>query len=161
MHITKKGILSIFFCLIIIICASLYYRHERALQREAEHAQAEKIQEGIIQMQMTEEVKEAMFTVGETHVLHGITTTLTKIVSDNRCPVDVQCIVKGQVTVEVRFVENEITEVHEINQDGKPFVFKGHIFTLKEVLPKKQSKIELEPKDYTITLGIANAGIEE
>ncbi len=81
--------------------------------------------------------------LNETGESHGWSITPLLLVSDSRCPVDVQCIQAG--TVEVRVRVGSSTEVVRL---AEPHVVAGGTITLVKVTPDMRSTARIAPSGY-------------
>jgi len=99
--------------------------------------------------------------IGSIATINGVTIGILDLVSDSRCPVDVQCIQAGTVSVRV--------SIGSFNKDftftlGQPQVVSNATVTLASVAPaQKYAKQTLSPSDYRFTFtvvpkGAANTG---
>lgn len=87
-------------------------------------------------------------------VVDDISLTLNSFVSDNRCPVDVQCIEAGAVVVNVTMKKGTAVETRNFPSDEVPYVFMGHSFAITQITPVANSKVTIDPKDYKITFRV-------
>jgi hypothetical protein len=99
-------------------------------------------------------VSDVTLEVGQSVIANGISLTLNSIVSDNRCPVDVNCIVAGAVTANVSLEKGPIKEKRDFSSDDSAYVFQGAPITISNVLPSKQSTTTLASSDYQITFSL-------
>lgn len=78
----------------------------------------------------------AVVSLGNSGSIMNVTISPQEVISDSRCPIDVECIWAG--TVEVRTVlSTEVAHGELILRLGEPRVFGDYIVTLTEVLPAK------------------------
>jgi hypothetical protein len=82
----------------------------------------------------------------DVHV-QGETLTVTRIVEDSRCPVDVQCIQPGTLRAEGTVVGG-MGRGHVLFELGKTSTSEAHSFTLLEVRPLPRANEPLEVEDY-------------
>ena len=77
----------------------------------------------------------------------GITITPLEIIGDSRCPVDVQCIQAGTVTLKIQVEKGEAKEIKIVTLE-KSTIFTDSRVTLKSVAPVTNSKKTIAAKDY-------------
>ncbi len=81
----------------------------------------------------------------------GVYITPKQVISDSRCPKDVQCIWAGELKVRVLLRNSGITNPVEKELDitmGTPAMFDGKTVTLSNAEPAPDSKVSIEPSDY-------------
>lgn len=80
----------------------------------------------------------------------NITINPKELVSDSRCPQDVQCIWAG--TVEVRtIISSHVAHGEHVLTLGKPQVFGDYTVTLTKVTPDKKAAEEIPISSYRFT----------
>ncbi len=88
--------------------------------------------------------------IGEKMIVNGTIISPDKVLQDSRCPVDVQCIQAGTVTVHLTTGDSGATLTL-----GQPQTVAGMTIKLVSVTPAKQSKVTIVPSDYRFTFTIA------
>lgn len=92
---------------------------------------------------------------------NGLRLTVLQV-ADSRCPVDVQCIWEGEVTVKLRVQTKFITEevsltLHRPDQDGKNTAVVGNYrITLESVSMPPNHKVQWKTEDYDLRLLISS-----
>jgi hypothetical protein len=93
--------------------------------------------------------------VGQSKLVGGVRITLNKIISDSRCPKDVQCIQAGSAKFEVALQSN--TEKTETTIDSvsnsyknKPVLFDSFKVYIVDVSPQTNSKTKISTQDYVV-----------
>lgn len=92
--------------------------------------------------------------VGQQGEVGDFSLTLNKIVSDSRCPIDVQCIWAGEVKVEVDLADKSGSETTSISSMGSPHLFGSHQVSIVAVTPATQSQKTISSADYKITFHV-------
>jgi hypothetical protein len=92
-------------------------------------------------------------TVGQSVLINGVRVTLNKVVSDSRCPKDVQCIWAGNVVVEVTLQSNTDKETIQMTSDKAPIAFDSYKVSIVAVASERTVK-NLLAKDYIITFRV-------
>ena len=77
--------------------------------------------------------------IGQTIYINGVKITLDDIVQDNRCPADVQCIVKGSVTARVTLKSDTDNDTKDINSDAVPAGFDSYLISIARISPESKS----------------------
>ncbi|KND50327.1 MAG: hypothetical protein AB198_01990 [Parcubacteria bacterium C7867-003] len=95
--------------------------------------------------------------IGESKRLGNIKVTLDAVLSDNRCPADVQCIWAGNITTKVSLSYNNLIIQKELASDAEPLNFSGFNFSIKSVTPASDSRWQINPEDYVVTFHIEKA----
>ncbi len=85
--------------------------------------------------------------------VNGVYITPVKVISDSRCPIDVQCIQAGTVVLSVKLELNGQTRDDTISM-GDTISFSGKLIQLFEVTPVTNSKITIKQSDYKFTFSV-------
>jgi hypothetical protein len=98
--------------------------------------------------------------VGQKETVLGIEITLSSVLQDSRCPIDVQCIQAGAVKVELSLrdlASASSIKVQKMTVDstGAPQAFVGRTIMIADVLPAPLSKNQIKMSDYRVRLGVA------
>ena len=80
----------------------------------------------------------------------SIKGTLTELVADNRCPIDVQCIQAGTVKIKISFVYG-LQKQETTFTLGELLTIYEHSITLVGVKPEKVSSLPIASADYVFT----------
>lgn len=89
-------------------------------------------------------------------VISGISITPTQLISDSRCPVDVQCIWAGTVEIRVRIENgNNIKEATLQLGGATNFLNTGIVF--KSALPQPYSRVSIKPENYYFEFAVVPA----
>ncbi len=91
--------------------------------------------------------------IGQT--VSGLDVSLTplSIISDSRCPIDVQCIWAGTVTLKVR-IESGLGTSEMTFELGKPITTEAEDITLTEVSPAPHAGVAIPPSAYRFTFDV-------
>lgn len=100
------------------------------------------------------EAEEVTLGIGQKGNFDILSITLNKLVQDSRCPMDVQCIQAGSVTVSVTLSDGTKTETKNFSSDKEPQTFGVYKIYIKNVEPLKDSKKETTTADYKITFNV-------
>ncbi len=92
--------------------------------------------------------------VGETKYVGGIKITLNKIVSDSRCPLDVQCIQAGWVTANVTLLSDTDKETLDMSSNQSPKAFDSFEVSITEVRPVRISTLMPTPDSYKVVFKV-------
>ena len=92
--------------------------------------------------------------VGKSVFVNGVKITLNKIIQDSRCPVDVQCIQAGKVVADVTLQSDTDKKTVEISSGSEESFFDSYKISLEDVSPSRNSKTELNLKDYKLTFKV-------
>ncbi len=92
--------------------------------------------------------------VGQTLLINGVNITLNKIVSDNRCPADVTCIVAGAVTANVTLQSDTNKDTKDIQSDDKGMAFDSFLVSITKVSPSPISTEKTTSSDYILTFKV-------
>jgi hypothetical protein len=99
--------------------------------------------------------------VRESAAIEGTPARITfeRILSDNRCPVDVQCITGGEARAWFLFdAEAGHTEPVTLDTDrNATAVVAGYRISLVSVSPLPRSTVRIDPRDYVVELTVALA----
>lgn len=88
---------------------------------------------------------------GQTGIIGGLSITFNSFVQDSRCPIDVQCIQAGAVTVNVTLSAGGQSEVRNFPSDEVPYSFGSYKIFIENIAPPRRSKTEIPPAEYRIT----------
>jgi heat shock protein HslJ len=100
------------------------------------------------------ESKNITLSIGEKSTVGDFTITLNKFVQDSRCPIDVQCIQAGAVTVNVTLTDGVKTETKNFPSDEAPQNFGVYKISIFGIEPARESTKEIADKDYKITFRV-------
>jgi len=92
--------------------------------------------------------------VGQNVFINGVKITLNKIVQDNRCPVDVQCIQVGQVTANVTLQSIKDKKTLDINSSGAPVPFGTYKISIEDIRPVRKVNSPIDPDSYVLTFRV-------
>ena len=96
---------------------------------------------------------------GESAAIEGTPARITfeRILSDNRCPVDVQCITGGEARAGFLFdAEAGHTEPVTLDTDrNATAVVAGYRISLVSVSPPPRSTVRIDPRDYVVELTVS------
>lgn len=92
--------------------------------------------------------------LGETKYANGIRIALTRLVSDNRCPIDVTCITGGAATFEVMLMTDTESEAMTLSTDGPSHAIDTSRVSITEVLPVPVSTTSIDPNEYLVTFKV-------
>ncbi len=94
--------------------------------------------------------------VGEEKRLDDVVITLRSVENDSRCPVDVQCVSAGSVTI--RMALRVGTEAEELTYsfDADPYWFEGYFIDVVEVFPEARSNGVIDPLSYRVTFSLTS-----
>jgi hypothetical protein len=97
---------------------------------------------------------------GQAEVAPGLVLTLERVVSDSRCPVDVNCVWAGEIRVALS-LERPQTEAprheFELASTAPKATALGLAFELLEALPEPRSTAKIAASDYRVSLRIGPA----
>jgi hypothetical protein len=98
---------------------------------------------------------------GESAAVEGTPARITfeRILSDNRCAIDVQCITAGEARAWFLFdAEAGRTEPVTLDTDGNATaVVAGYRISLVSVSPAPRSTVRIDPRNYVVELTVALA----
>lgn len=84
----------------------------------------------------------------------GIFITPLEVVSDSRCPIDVNCVWAGEIIVKVKLEKGIINREEVDLKEGGSAMFEGSNISLVSVFPAKNSKVETPIKNYQFTFKV-------
>lgn len=95
--------------------------------------------------------------VGESTTINGLGVRLDKILSDNRCPKNVQCIVAGAVRVALTVSMGGKMIPVTMASDGPPFAIETYTMRIIDIAPPRSSKVIPQVSDYVLTFRVGNS----
>lgn len=96
---------------------------------------------------------EVTMAVGVTAVFEDVAITALEIKEDSRCPIDVNCIQAGTVTLLLELVSILGTSTSEISL-GESITTEADVVTFKGVYPGKVSTENITPSAYEVTFDV-------
>jgi hypothetical protein len=96
--------------------------------------------------------------IGESGYINGLNINFETLLQDSRCPNDVTCVWAGAVEVMVKLVDaKNVSKSEEVKMTSieAPHIFENYEVSISSVVPVKNSKIEIKPKDYLITFKVS------
>lgn len=97
--------------------------------------------------------KDTGLRLGEFGKFNTISILPLSIVEDSRCPTDVTCIQSGTVRLKIQIVSSIGTST-SIVKLGQEFTTEGMTITLTNVIPPKNSKINIEDTEYRFNFDV-------
>jgi hypothetical protein len=97
---------------------------------------------------------EAVISVGESKLISGVKITVNEVVSDSRCPVDVQCIRAGEITANVTLQSDTDKETLELASNMPPHGFDTYQVSLTGAAPEKRSSAQIGTSEYRLTFKV-------
>lgn len=94
--------------------------------------------------------------INERILNNGVYITPLVVVSDSRCPANVNCVWAGEVAVKVKLEKNGVTNEVEF-KEGTSVNFQGSTVSLNIVLPQKTTA-QIQQKDYRLTFKVVSSG---
>ncbi len=91
--------------------------------------------------------------INERVYVNGVYIKPVKVISDSRCPIDVQCIQAGTVVLSLKLEVNGQTRDDTISI-GDTASFSGRLVQLFEVTPVTNSKLTIKESDYKFTFSV-------
>jgi len=92
--------------------------------------------------------------MGQVSTAMNVSITPKTLVSDSRCPIDVECVWAGTVEVKAVISINQVSQGEQVFKLGEEKVFGAHSITLSEVNPAPKSKINIPDSLYRFTFSI-------
>ena len=77
-----------------------------------------------------------------------------KVIQDNRCPFDVQCITAGTVSLQIDIIKAKET-ISQTLEIGESIPFDEFTVTLKDVAPATKSTTTIQPSDYRFYFSVS------
>lgn len=154
MQTSKRAILIILACCVIITISYRYYKKQyvSTLETPVVTHQRPSVEKG--------SSATTTLSVGATQEVSGVRMTLESITKDSRCPVDVQCIQAGNITANMTLVFPQEIIKMDLTLDV-PISFGDYDITITNVTPLKKSAQEIKTSDYEVTLLVVKVSDEE
>ncbi len=94
--------------------------------------------------------------VGESSIIKDtdFRITFNSMPTDNRCPVDVQCIQAGAVTSNITLATSNTSSTFNLPSDQVPASFGSYKVSIIKVLPVQKSRVQISQGDYVVTFHI-------
>lgn len=96
----------------------------------------------------------ATLALGESAYINGVRVSLIGIVSDSRCPADVQCIWAGELKVKVALKSDTDSEETELSSIAEPYAFDSFHISITEAAPETHAGKEIQPSAYRVTFRV-------
>jgi hypothetical protein len=93
---------------------------------------------------------------GESIQLGNFTFTFNSVVSDSRCPIDVQCIQAGYIEASVEVDSNDGIANKTIKSTGEVINYSGYNISILNVKPDKKSGTKIESAKYQVEFLFVN-----
>lgn len=94
--------------------------------------------------------------IGESKVIGGVKLTLNRIVSDSRCPIDVQCIQAGNLVVNISLQGELDTETTDISSQSS-HQFGNYLVSITKISPEKKSSVSTDPLSYRVSFSVTKS----
>lgn len=145
MHITNKALISILICVVVILGAYKYYDTKYKAMR------LEKKQASLVQTPHTVASSTLTLAVGDSVSVDGLTFTLTAIIEDVRCPIDVQCKDSKGAIASITVQQGANIKTETIQEQKEGITVFGKTILLTRVLPERLLDQKIETKEYRLT----------
>ncbi|MFA6430072.1 MAG: hypothetical protein WC229_03605 [Candidatus Paceibacterota bacterium] len=89
-------------------------------------------------------------------IISGISITPIELISDSRCPVDVQCVWAGTVDIKVK-IEFGTSVQESVISLGNSVKFLNVGVELKNVLPQPYARVSIKPENYYFEFNVVPA----
>ncbi len=154
MQTSKRAVVIILICCSIIFISYKYYK--------TQHAENMATPTVIHEAPLIEKINSSTSTlsIGETKEINGVQVSLESITQDSRCPIDVQCIQKGNISAQVNLRLPYQTEKVNLSL-GAPIGFGDYDITITDLSPQKSSGQEIATSSYRATFLIMKVTDEE
>ncbi len=90
---------------------------------------------------------------GAGQVIGGIKVTFNNIISDSRCPLDVQCIQAGNIVANVT-LQGELDKVTVNISSDAPYMFGPYKISIVNILPIRSSGTNQSPVNYRVSFSV-------
>jgi len=120
MHITRKALITILACLVVILLGYDYYQSKHPYNEESIVPY-----KGLITLR-----------VGETTSFDKLSIFLNGIPEDSRCPRGKECIRNGYVTARVTLSIGEVSTTTTLSSVGNEATFGGYHIFIQNVIPQ-------------------------
>lgn len=99
--------------------------------------------------------KEFVLAPGESSVVDEISVRFVGVVSDSRCPSDVNCVWQGDAQVQILVTTSRRTQEYELHtSDMKPVAHDGFTIHLVQLQPYPISVQKIQSDEYRVTLKV-------
>lgn len=93
--------------------------------------------------------------IKQTGFISGLAITVNSLTGDSRCPMDVQCIQKGNVTLNITIADEQNHSItRTISSDSEALLFYGKSIIISSISPEPISSKKIEQRDYRITFRV-------
>lgn len=93
----------------------------------------------------------AVISLGQSALTQGLTIAPVEVVSDSRCPSDVQCIWAGEIEVKTTLSTFVANGEHNMKIGAEPQVFGDYTVRLIDASPVHISTKPIAPSEYRLT----------
>lgn len=93
--------------------------------------------------------------VGQPTAVGALSLTLSEVVQDSRCPLDVQCIQAGAVQVSLTLKSGTQKVTKNVSSDNEALQFAGYKIAIVGVVPSRKSGTEIDSGAYKVTFHIS------
>lgn len=93
--------------------------------------------------------------VGEKGAAAGLLLTFNSVISDSRCPADVQCVWAGTVSASITLESGSEKTTLDMAMNESAITFSGYYVSLTSVSPATKSDTPIESSDYRVTFHVA------
>ncbi len=92
--------------------------------------------------------------IGQMKKLGDLSVILNSVSNDSRCPIDVQCIQAGTVSVTITLIDSTHTETKNIRSDQAAYIFGKNTISIVNVSPVPHSQKRIINSDYRVTFQV-------
>lgn len=89
----------------------------------------------------------------------NVSVKFVSLVSDSRCPADVDCVWAGNAKLKIELSERGAVKVFEVNTGLNPrsITFAGYELKIVALEPRIRSNVRINPDSYTATFSVTKA----
>jgi hypothetical protein len=92
--------------------------------------------------------------VGQTTKVDRLFITLNRFIEDNRCPISVECVQAGSVTVNATFARGVHTETDNLVSDAAARAFENYKISIVSVSPTRRGAEIIPSESYRIVFRV-------
>ena len=149
MQTSKRGIIVIIACCLVVLVSYEYYQNKNVLESRRLSIKKES------SVKVDRRVADAnSLYVDQEKSINGLTVRLNAFFNDTRCPLQEKCATKGEVLFNVTLRDGTTTVTRILSSKGNPELLNAYTIAVTKVLPEREAAKGIEKEAYIVTFDV-------
>ena len=148
MQTSKRGILAIIACCVVVLISYEYYQHQNFLETTKQE---------VVKKPPVVDIRVAdpnSLYIGQGKIIGGLSVKLNDFIDDNRCPTDVKCIQAGAASFNVTLEDGTTTRTRMLSSKGNKETLNDYTIAITKVSPERLASKGIPKDTYVVTFNV-------